>query len=514
MRPRQPITPETREEILELHDQHYGTREIAKRVGLSRKGVRKILLEAGRSHPPATPRTSKLEPHLEAIAARVGKGLTTSRILREIRAEGYQGSRTILAQHVHRLRATLTLGPTTKVKRRFETGPGQEMQIDWSPYTVPIGGRPVRVHALGCLLCWSRKLYLRVFADERQPTLLEGLADAFSYFGGVTHRVVLDNMATAVLGRVGRGRDVMWHPRFEAFAAHHGFAAFACAVKDPDRKGKKEKSFRLVWDDFVKGCEFASWDDLDRRRRVWLDETPDAGNLRVHGTTRRVPNEAWLEERPLLIRLPEERCPVHEDCIRAVDRDATLSVRGTRYTVPAALANRSVAVRLFAEHFEVLDAQGHVAMTRRYVAEVDKGKLIIDPTHYATLPRRPHGDPGGRLDESFTRRFPPLAPLVDGLRRRLKALAPVHLRALIRLAEEYGEPAFLAAATTAQEYRRFDALAVERILEREHPLHADQATPLSGAGPAVLGEVEPGTLDNYGHLDADPPSPEEDDHGA
>jgi transposase len=126
------------------------------------------------------------------------------------------------------------------------------MQIDWSPYLLPVGSRTQKVHALGCLLCHSRKLFVHCFADERQPTLLEGLAMAFEYFQGAAHRVVLDNMATAVLGRYQPDGEILWHPRFADFARHYGFTPFACKPRDPNRKGKKEKSFRLLWDDFLR----------------------------------------------------------------------------------------------------------------------------------------------------------------------------------------------------------------------------------------------------------------------
>ena len=473
---------------------------------LSRKAVIRELRGMGLAAAPTnSAEPSKLEPFREAIQIRVDKKLTTTRILREIQALGYDGGRTILGKHVRELRAQQGLEPSRGVKRRFETGPGREMQIDWSPYLVSIAGAMVRVHALGCLLCASRKLYLRLFRNERQSTLLEALASAFEYFGGVAARLVLDNMATAVLGRYGSERKVLWHPRFLDFARHYGFEPFACMPGDPDRKGKKEKSFRLVYDDLVKGTDFASWDDLDVRLRIWLDETDGVGNLRVHGTTRRVVNEAWLEEKPFLIQLPDKRFAVHEDDVRVVDADSTLSMNGTRYTVPSTLANRSVAVRIYAEHFEVLDPLGRVAFSRAYVADEDKGKLQIDKTHYATMPRRPRRPGGERLDEALVQRFPALDSLVQGLRLRFKSLAPMQYSALIRLTERYGEQAFLEAAMRAQHYRRFDASAVKRILEHDHPLpEQDRPAPLTGLGPLVLGEVEQGSLDTYAHLDATP----------
>ena len=240
MSTRMELTQTTRTQILSLHELGYGTRQIARRLGCSRKIVRRVLSEAGRSQPPphCTPGAScpsKLAPFQMLIDEKVRQGLTTSRILREIRATGYQGGRTILADQVRQLRARVGRSLQTSVKRRFETPAGVEMQIDWSPYLIPVGTRPQKVHALGCLLCHSRKLFVHCFADERQPTLLEGLAMAFEYFQGAAHRVVLDNMATAVLGR--------YQPDGRTFAREArraSSAAPACAgtVRAPERSAE------------------------------------------------------------------------------------------------------------------------------------------------------------------------------------------------------------------------------------------------------------------------------------
>jgi hypothetical protein len=175
-------------------------------------------------------------------------------------------------------------------------------------------------------------------------------------------------------------------------------------------------------------------------------------------------------------------------------------------------------VRLFAEHFEIIDKHGHVAFSRRYATGDEHGKLQIDNTHYATLPRRSHRGGGGeRLDEAFLLRFPGLGPLVAGLTRRMKALAPVHVRALLRLVDRYGEPAFLVAAERAQHYRRYDALAIERILERDcPPPEPEPVAPMAGIGPVVLGNVEAPSLDNYAKLDGAPATPprKDDKHGS
>ncbi len=517
------VAQEVRQQIVQLHS-FYGTREIALRVNLSRKVVRRVLTEEGRLAPPQRPTTSsKLTPFHRLIETRVAKGLTTTRILREIREQGYTGGRSILAEQVRKLRLSINPSARSGAKRRFETPLGQEMQIDWSVYRIPIGGVTRVVYAFGCLLAASRKLWVHFYRDERQSTLLEALAGAFEYFLGCAFKVVLDNMATAVLGRWAAGGRPVWHPRFLDFARHYGFQPVACAPADPNRKGKKEKSFRLLWDDFLKGSQFDSLEDLNARLLIWLDQTPAVGNQRVHGTTRTVPNQAWLSERELLIQLPDKRFPVYEQTIRQVDQDCTISVGGTGYTVPSCLACRSVAVRLFAEHFEVLDSHHRLLYSRRYAPEADKGKLIIEATHYAALrPRGPSDGHTDRLDEAFLKRFPSLAPFIHGLQLRMKSLAPVHIRALLRLQESYGQEPFLRAVTRAQQYRRFDARAVGRILEHDCPMVDDGSpAPLGGVGSTLIGDVESGSLDDYGSLDrqAGPTGnndsdPQEESHGS
>lgn len=512
------LSQEDRQTIIELYQQCHSVRKIAPVAGRDRKTVSEVLRQAGIStrNPAATnpEQAGKLDPFRQTVRDKKAKGLTVSRILREITEDGYTGGRSILADYVRSLPATRPASATAK--RRFETPPGEEMQVDWSIYTVLIAGVLRVVHALACVLADSRYLHLRFYRDERQSTLLEGLARAFEAFGGTTLRLVFDNMATVVLARIGRKRTPLWHPRLLEFARHYGFEPFACRVRHPDRKGKDERIFDYLEKDLIRGSSFASYDDLNQRGEAW---TSSIANRRIHGTTRRVPADAFLAERDFLIRLPESRFAVHEDSVRQVGPDATVSIQGTLYTVPHHLARHSVAVRLYAEHFEVLDRQGRVAFSRRYVAAEDKGKLQIDPTHYLGLPHGPRGGGSGEggaggaaLDQALLARFPTLAPLVEGITVRMKALAHIHLRALWRLAESHGQAHFLAAATRAQEYHRYDAQAVGRILERIDPLPAAPLPPVDAATRArtALGEVDPGSLDQYSHLDtttkADPPT--------
>lgn len=509
-RKRVELSAKQRRKIARLHRCGLGTRRIGKKLGLGRKVVRDVLAELGYLGKPAAaaraPRpASKLDAFRERIKDKASRGLTVTRILREIRAEGYTGGRTILADCVRKLR--VPPAPRKKVWRRFETRPGEEAQFDWSPYRVELGGRQRVVHAFGVTLAYSRKSHVRFYFDERESTLLEAHTLAFDDFDGVAQRHVYDRMATVSLGTMGAEREVLWHPRFKEFADHYGFKPFLCKVRDPDRKGKDERIFWYLERDFLRGSTFDSLQDLNARVRLWLDEV---ANCRVHGTTRRVPDEVWRhEERELLIALPELRPSIADEQMRQVGPDAVISVRGTPYTVPAGLAHQKACVRLYAEHFEVLDNRGRVAWSRAYMPEGKKGRLVIDPSHYDGV-RRCSAPPTGsaaRLEEALLERFPTLADLVAGIKLRFKGLSHIHLRALWRLAARYGDEAFVHAASRVQAHRRHDAHAVRRLLEREHPLPDEQPhTALSAAARVVaeLGEVDPGSLDDYAHLDTRP----------
>ncbi|MCU0294242.1 MAG: IS21 family transposase, partial [Thermoanaerobaculaceae bacterium] len=265
------LAPEESQGIIELYQKYGSLRTVASKTGRDRKTVRSVLELAGVPIGGAPTRftneASKLDPFRQAIREKHEKRLTTTRILREISEQGYTGGRTILADYVRSLpRVT---AKARGVKRRFETAPGEEMQVDWSLYTVLIGGVLRQVHALLCVLAHSRYLHVRFYRDERQPTLLEGLARAFEAFGGTALRVVFDNMATVVLARIGSKRTPLWHPRLLDFARHYGFEPFACRVRHPDRKGKDERLFDFLENDFVRGSSFASRDDLNQRGELW-----------------------------------------------------------------------------------------------------------------------------------------------------------------------------------------------------------------------------------------------------
>lgn len=483
------MTPEMLEQIRELAARPMPIRAIARKFGINPKTVRRIL-----GRPKAPPEPPKLEKFKMEVSRLAAKGLRGPRILREIRAQGYTGSRTILGAWLRSIRPQEK--PAKKAVRRFETPPGKEAQMDWSPYRLRIGGVETTAHCFSMILGFSRRIFVAFYRDEKLPTLLHGHVEAFAYHDGFCEKLVYDNQTTVTLGRL-HGQP-LWNPRFLEFARHYGFEPWACKPADPKRKGKIERPFPWIEDDFLKAREFSSWDDLGAQARVWLDTV---ANVRLHSTIHRKVDEAYAEEKPLLIRLPAAPFPTGRREVRKVAVDATVAVDGSFYPVPERLIGQYVAVRVYPSRVEIADDDGRVLAAHKIPDRPMRVPHDFGPPSQARQPVSRTA-----LEARFLTRFP-AAAFLDGLKRRMTALTPIHLHTIERAANLYGDAPTQAALERARAYGNFNAQAVLRILERAHP-HVVPEPPVAGANPAAMGaldDIDSGSLKDS-PLDSTPPT--------
>ena len=119
----------------------------------------------------------------------------------------------------------------------------------------------------------------------------------------------------------------------------------------PD-KGKVERPFRYIREDFFLARSFRNLDDLNVQLRHWLDRV---ANPRTHATTLRVVNEAFAEERPHLRPLP--LAPFHAvlKLERRISREGMVSVGGNAYSVPDATRSRMVEVHSLADEVRIFE---------------------------------------------------------------------------------------------------------------------------------------------------------------
>lgn len=495
------MDPDQKKLMEELLAQGMSIRGMARKFGLNVKTVRRALARSPR--PQSKPKLEPFEPKALELAERGWRG---PRILRELCSLGYTGSRTILLAFLRQKRGARK--PPVKVKRRFETGPGVECQIDWSPFRVPIGGVDTLVHCFSMIFAYSRKQFIAFYRNEKLPTLLHAHVEALAYFGGCCHRHVYDNMSTVSLGRV-RGKP-LWNPAFLQFAAHYGFTPFACNPRDPDRKGKIERPFPYIFDDFLKDTSFASGDDLNARARTWLETV---ANVRPHGTTHQRPVDLFAEEKDCLIRLPATPYPTGRPVVRRIQVDGCILVDASFYPVPGGVPGKLGHALVYPDRVDILSDDGRVIASHKMP---DRPSRIFTPWE-----PRPKSDPSASrsaLETKFLAFFPGAEAFLEGLHLRMKSLLPIHLRHIQRLVSLYGVESVRAALDRAHAYRNFSALALERILQKAHPntVAEPPASPLT-LGPAALGaldDVDSGspqdyTLDTDASSDGDAHEPQE-----
>lgn len=271
---------------------------IARELGVKRRTVYRWI-EAGEldrevddrqvQYGPRAPKPTKLDAYKSIIHARLASypQLTGRRLLDEIRAAGYAGGYTQLAEYVRSVRPRPPEDPVV----RFETPPGHQGQVDFADFRLPWGRR----YAFLVVLGFSRVLWLQFFSRQRMQEVFEGLEGAFTFFGGVPRELLFDQMKAVVIrDERETGGRITENTEFVRFANHHGFRIRACRPYRARTKGKVERPIRYLRESFFYGRTFTSDSDLNHQARHWLDHV---ANVRIHST---------LKERPL-DRLERER---------------------------------------------------------------------------------------------------------------------------------------------------------------------------------------------------------------
>ena len=293
-------------EIVLIHDlkrQGLSVSAIARKVGLDRKTVRRHLARgwSRRSTGPVRHGRASWRPYEAYLRERIAAWpeLTGKRLLREIRELGYAGCYSVLTDFLREARP-----PRPKpFERRFETAPGRQGQVDFAQFKTAFTDEPGVERILWLftmILGHSRWLWGRFCATQDLQTVLRCHIDAFAAMGGAPSELLYDRMKTAVIGESAEG-VVAYNPSLVGLLNHYGAVPRACRPYRAQTKGKIERPYRYVREDFFLARSFRDLDDLNAQFEAWRTTV---ANARVHATTRRVVEEHFAEERPALIAHP------------------------------------------------------------------------------------------------------------------------------------------------------------------------------------------------------------------
>ena len=408
--------------ILDLHRQGLSLSAIARQTGLDRKTVRRYV-ERGLEPPAYQPRptqASKVTPFGTYLRARVAAypELTASRLHRELRDLGFGGGYTAVKVFVRGIRP----GATAGFEVRFETPPGRQAQVDFAHFRTVFTDEPGVervVWLFSLVLGHSRMLWGRFVAQQDMQTVLRCHAAAFEALGGAPAEILYDRMKTVVDREAPQdgpeAGHIVYNRTLVEFARHHGYLPKACKAYRAKTKGKVERPFRYIREDFFLGRSFRNRDDLNGQFRQWLDEV---ANARVHATTHRVVSEHFAEERPSLQPLPAGPFQAVLRLERRITKDGMVSVDGNLYSVPDTTRRRPVEVHSTADEVRILEegkvVAVHPVMEGRGQRRITAGHRTTPPPANSQTPR--HGVYPSRSGEVVALR--PLA-FYDAIGKRL-----------------------------------------------------------------------------------------------
>jgi len=430
-------------------------RAAARACGVDHKTVRRIVARAERGELTAPRRQPPRERNYDPVAGLVARRveatqgrISAKRLLPAARAEGYAGSdrnfrRLVAAAKGERRRQG-------RLFRPWRPGPGEFLAIDY--------GTEGRWQVFCAVLVWSRFRFVRVAADQRQPTTLALLAECFAVIGGVPAVVLADRIA-CLRGPIVADR-VVAHPNYVRFATHYGFRPDWCEAADPQSKGVVERLVGYAQTDLVvpAAAGWSSVAEANTAAREWCDEV----NAAVHSEIAAAPVARLAEEVKVLRPLPSLAATIERGEARKVDRLATVRFGSARYSVPARLIGATVRVSVAGESV-LVDAGDQRVAQHPLIAP---GEVSIIDEHYGgpqTPPRR-----AVRPRTATEKAFLALGPAAEAFLRAAAAAGvtklPSHLADIVTLEPAWGRDALIAALQRATTFRRFTAADVRAIL--------------------------------------------------
>lgn len=445
---------------------------------------------------------STVEPYRAEIVAYRARGMEIAAICTRLR-EQHQGP--ISYDAVWRLVRGLTPTPPETFVR-VERRPGEEAQVDFGSagkVIDPASGAIRSAWVFVMLLAWSRHLYAEIVFDQRLETWLLCHRHAFTAFGGVPQRVVLDNL------KVGIVRACLHEPTaqraYRECAEHYGFLIDPNPPKTPHLKGKVEQGgVHYVKRNFLAGRDPEPLDRLNQKLSDWC---LTVAGQRVHGTTQQVP---WTRfetaERAALQPLPREPYDLAIWKQVKLHRDCHVSFERSYYSAPFRLVGQTLWVRGGTRTVELYTAEHDLVATHDRALAPGTWR-----THLDHLP--PEKVPGLVITrETCQAQATAIGPATAAVVQRLLDHRPEdRLRVagrVVRLSQTYPAERVEAACARALHFGEASYPALKRILGAG--LDADplpDATPLSAPAADLTAVASVGEIPTSASATSPTPAP-------
>jgi transposase len=249
-----------RDRIIGLKALGWSDRRIGRETGHHRRTVWRILRAAAAAETAREPATegevlpavavpprplvsrSSCDPHRAFIEGEIAKGRNATAIFQDLaQHHGYEGRYNAVKRFVRKLTP-----PEKWVSCRFETGPGEEAQVDYGEGARtfdPLTGKYRRPRLFIMTLSCSRHSFRKVVWKSSSEIWCRLHEEAFAFFGGTVATIRLDNLKEGILKP--DIYDPELNPLYATMLNHYNVVPLPCRPYAPDLKGKVESANRL-----------------------------------------------------------------------------------------------------------------------------------------------------------------------------------------------------------------------------------------------------------------------------
>jgi len=460
-----------RRDVFEIHrlkDKGLSIRKIAVKLNLDRGTVGRYIKHPEGSGKKQTRRPSKLDTYKEFIKEMVKEypKVNAPVVLKNILNKGFDGEITIVRKYLR------TIKKNRQAFIRFESMPGQQMQIDWGHFgCLDYGNSTRKLYALAVIESHSRKLYVIFTHSQNQSALHLSLIKAFQYFGGTPREIVVDNMLTAVTERV--GSLVRFNESFLDFIRDFGITPKACNVRAPYEKGKVESSIKYIRNNFLPARTFTDIEDVNHQVLSWLN----TANQRIHQTTNERPDNRF--EQKALRALSDPLPDVRETQTLTVYKDFGVRFDNNIYTVPPRFVGKDITLKADFRTVYIYDKEKQVAAHARTWKRKKRVELASHVEQVKRLNKKIHLDKQIRIFMSLGQEA---VDFLEGLANASQPLKKT-VNGLLALNDEYGTPSIIYALRKALKHKLYGFAYVQNIIYQE-------MSPVTGNQPLTLKNSE------------------------
>lgn len=310
------------------------------------------------------------QPDLSLIHQELKKKGVTLQLLweeyKEKHPDGYERSQ--FNELYRRYRGNLDLS-----MRQTHKG-GEKLFVDYSGMTVaitdPRTGKPREAQIFTAVMGASNYTYAEATLDQSLPSWIRSHVNAFLYFGGVPAMVVPDNLKSGVNSPCRYDPEI--NRAYHEMSVHYDTAIVPTRVKKPKDKAKVESGVLVVqrWIlAALRNREFFSLPELNTEISRLLEKLNHRRFNKLKGTRCSVFEEV---DRPQLKPLPRENYIYAEWTKTRVTKDYHVMIDDHYYSVPYALVEQMVDIRVTDQTVEVFSGNRRFASHLRSRIPRDK----------------------------------------------------------------------------------------------------------------------------------------------